>query len=251
MFGIARSRWTLPLLRQHCPALKHLTTDGGVWRRLRKWRIAHKQGRLHLHSPDPAYQTKVEAVRQALEQSRSQPEAVRLLYADEVSFYRQPVGGGCWFEQGKQTLRADLSHSSNTRYRIAGALDTCTGQVHWHGASKVGVKALCRWLGMIRSFYGESLRLVVAWDNWPVHKHETVEAAAQRNRIEFLYLPTYAPWTNPIEKLWRKMKQETLRLHRHSDDWTGLRERVAAFLNRFAAPSPDLLRYVGLQGLAD
>lgn len=120
---------------------------------------------------------------------------MRLLYADEVSFYRQPVGADCWFEKGKATFTADLSHSSNTRYRIAGALDACTGQVLWHGASKVGVKALCRWLAMLRSFYGEAIRLVVVWDNWPVHKHETVEAAAQQNRIELLYLPTYAPWT--------------------------------------------------------
>lgn len=47
------------------------------------------------------------------------------------------------------------------------------------------------------------------------------------------------------------MKQETLRLHRHSDDWIRLREKVATFLDQFAAPSPDLLRYVGLQALAD
>ena len=209
--------------------------------------MAHKRGRLHLHSPDPDYQTKVDAIQAVLEQAREKPALTRLLYADEVSFYRQPFVGDTWYQKGTETFRAALSHASNTRYRVTGTLDACTGQVVWHGASKIGVRALCRWLVQVRAFYGDTLRLVLAWDNWPVHKHEKVEQAAKDNKIELLYVPTYAPWTNPIEKLWRKMKQEVLCLHRLSDDWPGLRDKVADFLNGFAQPNPALVRYVGLQ----
>ena len=46
-----------------------------------------------------------------------------------------------------------------------------------------------------------------------------------------VFLPTYAPWTNPIEKLWRKLKQEVLHLHRYEDDWEGLKNRVACYLD--------------------
>jgi hypothetical protein len=64
--------------------------------------------------------------------------------------------------------------------------------------------------------------------------------------IHLIWLPTYAPWTNPIEKLWRCLKQDVLHLHRYQDDWQGLRARVDAFFAQFATGSPDLLRYVGL-----
>ena len=35
-----------------------------------------------------------------------------------------------------------------------------------------------------------------------------MEALFQWPRIEPVWLPTYAPWLNPIEKLWRWLRQE-------------------------------------------
>lgn len=64
---------------------------------------------------------------------------------------------------------------------------------------------------------------------WPAHRPKTwpTEPTSQAQwldlLIELLMLPTYASWTNPIEKLWRKLKQEELHLHRFQDEWSGLR----------------------------
>jgi hypothetical protein len=71
-------------------------------------------------------------------------------------------------------------------------------------------------------------------------------AAVDYLPIQLLNLPTYASWLNPIEKLWGWLKQDVLHLHCQSDDWPHLKTRVAEFLDQFMAPSPDLLRYVGL-----
>lgn len=245
-FGIARSRWTLPLLRKHCPPLWQLRTDSGVWRRLKKWNIRLKQGRPKLSSPDPDYAAKVAAIQQMLSLARQFPSGVSLLYADEMSFYRQPVAGRAWHQKGKTQATAPLSHAANTRHRIAGALDAVTGEVVSVSDSKIGLRALCRFLQQVRKAYGPERRIVLVWDNWPVHKHETVRKEALRQRIDLLFLPTYAPWTNPIEKLWRKLKQEALALHRHSSDWLYLKQKVHEFLDRCQRPSQDLLRYVGL-----
>ncbi|HEX2909583.1 MAG TPA: IS630 family transposase, partial [Chloroflexia bacterium] len=57
---------------------------------------------------------------------------------------------------------------------------------------------------------------------------------------------TYASWLNPIEKLWRKLRQEELHLHRLADDLAQLRARVDRFLDRFANDSLELLPYLGL-----
>ncbi|MDE0314348.1 MAG: transposase [Candidatus Poribacteria bacterium] len=64
--------------------------------------------------------------------------------------------------------------------------------------------------------------------------------------IEILQLPTYAPWTNLIEKLWRWVRQSVLHLHRIADDWQALQQRVMAFMQQFQGGSEKLLRYVGL-----
>ena len=67
-------------------------------------------------------------------------------------------------------------------------------------------------------------------------------------RLEIVWLPTDAPWLNPIEKVWRWLRQDVLNLHRLADDWHALRQRVNAFLDQFALGSHQLLRYTGLIG---
>ncbi len=86
-------------------------------------------------------------------------------------------------------------------------------------------------------------------DNWSIHKHPGVREALRRwPQIRPVRLPTYAPWLNPIEKLWRWLRQDVLKLHRLAGDWPRLRGRVNQFLGQFAAGSQALLRYVGLLG---
>jgi transposase len=50
----------------------------------------------------------------------------------------------------------------------------------------------------------------VAWDNSNTHEDDEVEAVvrAAAGRLVLLYLPTYSPWLNPVEMLWRHFRRE-------------------------------------------
>jgi transposase len=50
----------------------------------------------------------------------------------------------------------------------------------------------------------------VAWDNSNTHEDDEVEAVLRgaAGRLVLLYLPTYSPWLNPIEMLWRHFRRE-------------------------------------------
>lgn len=52
--------------------------------------------------------------------------------------------------------------------------------------------------------------IYVAWDNASMHQDDEVEAVvrAAAGRLVLLYLPTYSPWLNPIEMLWRHFRRE-------------------------------------------
>jgi hypothetical protein len=45
---------------------------------------------------------------------------------------------------------------------------------------------------------------------------------------------------NPVEKVWRKLKQELLHLHRPHEQWSVLQERVEEWLGQSRTPSPHL-----------
>lgn len=52
--------------------------------------------------------------------------------------------------------------------------------------------------------------IFVAWDNFTAHEDDEVEAVVRSaaGRLVLLYLPTYSPWLNPIEMLWRHFRRE-------------------------------------------
>jgi transposase len=244
-----RPRWTLALVRTLCPELATLTTDSGVLRRLRAWKVSYKVGRVHIVSPDPAYPEKCAALDAAREWARADPARRRFLYVDEVTYYRRPVLGRDWGPAGsggRMQPKAVQAPGSNTKRRIIGALDSFDGRTCSMSRSSIGAKPICVFLHQVRGAYGPDVEIIIAWDNWPPHyAAEVLETAAALN-IQILYTPTYAPWTNPIEKLWDLLKDEVLRLHRLSDKWSELRVRVDRFLDTLRKPSPGLLRLVGL-----
>lgn len=52
--------------------------------------------------------------------------------------------------------------------------------------------------------------IYVAWDNATTHEDDEVEIVlrAAAGRLVLPYLPTYSPWLNPIEMLWRHFRRE-------------------------------------------
>lgn len=245
-------RWSLALARKLCPALATLTTDSGVWRRFSRWKISYKAGRVHIISPDPAYKDKCAAIEAALERTRAEPDKVRLLYLDEVTYYRRPAPGCNWGPSGsggRMQPKVDQAPGSNTKRRIIGALDAFDGRTCTMSRSSLGVRPICAFLRQVRKTYGPDVELIIAWDNWPPHHAPEVLATATALNIRILYTPTYAPWTNAIEKLWDLLKENVLRLHRLSANWTELRRRVDCFLSNLHRPNPELLRMVGLSSL--
>jgi transposase len=243
LFGVARTRWRVRDLRAAVRWAAGYSLSG-LGRALARLGIGRQRGRLRLHSPDPAYREKERDIRHVCSLAFGPHRPPVVLYGDEFSLYRQPTLGPAFAPAGSD-LAAPLSCRRNGYYRYAGALDVATGQLTWLGRSKLGVANLRRFLAKLRAAY-PARPLYLIWDNWPVHRHPAVLATADALRIDILWLPTYAPWLNPVEKVWRWLAQDLLRHHRRADRFADLQAQVAEWLGRFAHPNRTLLRYVGL-----
>ncbi len=73
--------------------------------------------------------------------------------------------------------------------------------------------------------------IYVAWDNAITHQDDEVEAVVRgaADRLILLYLPTYSPWLNPIEMLWRHFRREVT----HCELFTTVKELIDAAYNFF------------------
>jgi hypothetical protein len=242
----APNRWSLGHARRVITALSRYSLSG-VWRLLRAWGLRYKRGRSYVHSPDPEYDRKCQRINEALGAASAEPGRVIVLYLDELTYYRQPSVASDWAGCGShhQPL-ARYSYAANRMSRVVGTLNALTGQVTYRQAAHIGVRELQAFYAQLRAADPQAEVIYAVQDNWPIHFEARVVEAAQRAGVTLLRLPTYAPWLNPIEKLWRKLKQEVLHLHRLGNEWETLKQRVVTFLDGFASGSAQLLRYVGL-----
>ncbi len=243
-YGLPRTRWRLQDIGRALCWLEGVT-DPGIYKVLKRLGFSRKKALYFIQSPDPEYRAKWQRILAAYREAVEQPEAVVLLFQDELTYLRRAVIQPTWQTRGR-TRRHRHKTGNNTQARIGAVLNALTGQVLFLQRSKVGKEELAKLYALVRQAYPQAERIYLVQDNWPVHYSPTVLAAAREHDLTLLFLPTYASWLNPIEKLWRWLRQDVLHSHELSHDFKQLRRQVAEFLSRFAHGSLQLLHYVGL-----
>jgi transposase len=272
--GIDRSCWTLQHLLEFCPWLQ-CHTQAGVFQVLDRLDIHYKRGRTYVHSPDPAYEEKLARIEELKRFVQAHPNEYVLLYQDESTIYRQPSVGYNYEAAGSDRPYARQARQLNNVIRLVGTLDALTGRVVIKTWSKVGTKQMASFYRLVRQAYPDAKRIWIIQDNWPVHFHPDVRLSLEEQErlypvklpgnwttvptqeaikqcgqwhlpIQIVQLPTYASWCNPIEKLWRKLKQDQIHLHPWAEDLPTLRQQILRFFQPFEAGSAELLSCVGL-----
>jgi len=247
--GPPPSRWDLRTIRVTFSWLRNYSLSG-VWRLLDSYDLRPRSARVQLYSPDPEYISKVAYLHQCLREAVLAPDKIVFVFWDEMGYYRWPDPAPDWGLAAPAAAPvARRGGSNNKQWRIIGALNATTGQVDYLDNYIAGRKQIIQMYRQLDEVYSWAEQVYVAQDNWSIHKHEDVLAAlVDLPRIQPVWLPTYAPWLNPIEKLWRWLRQDVLKMHRLATDWEELRRRVNSFLDQFRSGCRDLLRYVGLLG---
>lgn len=245
----APSRWTLKTIRASVDWLADYSISG-VRRVLKRCGLCIRSGRVQQYSPDTAYEEKVAHLLDCLRQTALAPRTHVLVFLAEMGYPHWPQPARLWTGVVPENPPiASCGGKNNKQWRIIGALNAITGQVSYLDNYIVGRAKVIEMYHLLLEVYPHAQKIFVVQDNWSVHKHpEVCDALSDIPNIEPVWLPTYAPWLNPIEKLWRWLKVSVLKMHRFGSEWEELHARVNQFLSQFGSGSTELLRYVGLLG---
>jgi putative transposase len=245
LFGLDRNTWTLATLRSTRGGMTHLSL-AAVCKGLRRFDLRYKRGRAHVHSPDLLYNQKLAAISRARDLAIQAPEEVAFLYMDEHTANLRPRVGRAYQSVGEPGQKATGAASS--LIRLAGAWDVATGQVIVRRRECFPVKEVYRFFYHVEQQYPEAKVIYIALDNWPNHFHGYVRDNLARihRKIRLLPLPTYAPWTNPMEKFWRKLNREFMDQHPYGRDEQAFRDALDLWLDKHREESAALLHEVGL-----
>ena len=240
LLGYRQSRWTLRLLAE-AVSWFHDRPPGTIARVLHRLGLAYRRGRTYLHSPDPAYEAKLRTITGVQVLARAEPDTVVFLYEDELAYHRRALVAREWAPRAVDAPRVDQGWTANTTRRIACCLDATSGRLIWQQRTRFPVPTMSAFYATVAAAYPDVEQIYIALDNWRVHFD-----APTPSRVTLLPLPTYAPWTNPCEDLWRGLVREVLAHHPYGDDWAGVQDAVSEWLTRQAADPGGVLRQVGL-----
>ena len=128
-------------------------------------------------------------------------------YADEFNISWLPTLRAMWSPKGQQVM-IPTPMQPTRRYGL-GAVDWYTGQTVVITRCHKRRREVAELLQALLDRHPHQ-RVYVAWDNASTHEGDEVEAVLRgaAGRLVFLYLPTYSPWLNPIEMLWRHFRRE-------------------------------------------
>jgi len=148
---------------------------------------------------------------------------------------------------GRLQPKMPYASKNNTRMRVVGYLNATTGAVHSEEMPAVTARNLAKNVSKISKWYPDAETIYLVWDNWPNHASKAVtEALGKQPRVKLLALPTYSPWLNAIEKVWRWVRQRVTHAHPWCDHFKEFQAHVRGELDALALGSTDTLRYVGL-----
>jgi transposase len=199
--GYDFTRWTAPRLAEHLKRELGIDVHPDTVRQaLQRLGYGWKRPRRSLPE-DPHYAERIVEIDEAIAEATLE---TTILFEDETELRRFPPLRRAWMPVGEQ--RSVAVPAQNDKFALYGVLDIGSGEViterYPKGRSDYTKAFLQEVLSRIEG------RILMIWDRASWHTSQAVEALIEEHaRLEVALLPRRAAQDNPVEDLWRVLKE--------------------------------------------
>lgn len=118
----------------------------------------------------------------------------------------QPAYG--WIQKG---VRKEVpANSGRSRINLSGVLDVIDHKVLIQEDKMLNAEATISFFQKIEEAYPEKKKVHIFCDNAGYYKNKAVTEYLETSKIKLHFLPPYSPNLNPIERLWKWMKERVI-----------------------------------------
>jgi transposase len=210
--GWCRTRWSCATLAMTLQAKHGIAVSAETVRRwLHEMGWVWKRAKLVAKDDDPHRSERLARIR--LHHEHLQAHAV-MVCADELDMHLLPKIGAAWMRQGTQD--EIMTPGTNEKHSLAGALHRATGKMLYCLGPRKNNGLFRALLTLLDTTYPASdvTRLYVVVDHYCMHKAKAVtQWLANHPRFVVLWLPTYCPRANPIERVFGDVPDKCTRNH--------------------------------------
>jgi transposase len=216
--GWCRTRWSCTTLAVELQVRRGIAVSAETMRHwLHELGWEWKRAKVAAKDDDPERVEKLARIRLAFEQLRA---GAALFFADELDISLLPKVGYQWMPKGEQV--EVMTPGTNEKRYLAGALDLTTGTITHCVWYRKQTGLFLDLLDTLDRTHPTPLftHLTVVVDNAKIHKAARVQQwLAAHPRFEILYLPTYCPRANPIERAFGDVHDKCTRNHTRKRIW--------------------------------
>jgi transposase len=167
-----------------------------------------------------------------------------LLFGDEASFPQWGTLGYTWARKGKQPTIKTCGKRKG--YKVFGLIDVFTGKFFYKcQEERLNSETYAIFLKEVLSKTRKHLILIQDGARYHTSKAMKSFFFQHKNRLEVHSLPSYSPDYNPIEKLWKKVKEKGTHLH-YFPTFEALKIKVHESLMLFENAPQEVLSLFGM-----
>lgn len=113
-----------------------------------------------------------------------------------------------WIKKGEDILLPN--HGKRGHVNISGAVDIERGDVIVDFPEKVNADSTVKTLNKIQSYYPEANTINIILDNAASHRSALVKSRIKNSKINLVFLPSYSPNLNLMERVWGLLRRKVL-----------------------------------------
>lgn len=118
----------------------------------------------------------------------------------------QPAWG--WIKKG---VRKEIpSNTGRSRLNLSGIVDIIDHQILVQEDEMLNAQATISFFQKIEKYYSSKNKIYLFCDNARYYRNKEVKKYLENSKIKLYFLPPYSPNLNPIERLWKWMKERVI-----------------------------------------
>jgi transposase len=174
----------------------------------------------------------------------AQARKALLLFGDEASFPQWGTLTYTWARRGQQPKVK--TSGKRKGYKVFGLIEYFTGRFFYQGQEgRLNSAAYIAFLQRVLEQTTHPILLIQDGAKYHTSAETTAFFAQHAARLQVFQLPTYSPDYNPIEKLWKKIKQQDTHLH-YFPTFEALTNKVEQALLKFTNTPEEILALCSL-----
>jgi len=212
-----------------------LYSTSGMTDLLHRLNFTYKKSKL---VPAKADSKKQEAFLEELEKIRKNKDRNDpILYMDGVHPQHNTMLAYGWIKKGEDNVIK--SNTGRQRVNINGALDAETHDVIVRDDESINAISTIELLKKIETFYPLALAIYIICDNAKYYRSKLVRDFLNTSKIQLVFLPSYSPNLNLIERLWKFMKKKIL-YNKYYEKFDAFKEATLGFFENIEQYKDEL-----------